>query len=1262
MSGRITSIAVYEADPVIWWAASASGGLLKTTNDGRSFEHQFDREATVSIGDVQVFQQDPNILWVGTGEANPRNSASWGNGVYRSDDGGKTWTHLGLEKTAHTGRIALHPSDPNVAYVGALGRLWGPNEDRGLYKTVDGGKTWEKVLYIDEFTGIVDVQMSPADPEVLIVATYQRQRDAFDGNDPATRHGAGSGLYMTRDGGATFQKLSQGLPSNLMGRIGISWYRQDPNYVYAIVETEKTGAEPENAAFAGLRGEDAEVGARLVDVTDEGPAANAGLKTGDIIVQVDGKTITSYAELLAEFRRHVAEDKVTLQVSRDRELLDIELTLGSRPQNEGEGQRRGPQSETRAGVRSPFDIGLGGQLENAVDQQGENGKDFGGVFQSADGGYSWTRINSLNPRPMYYSQIRVDPSDLNHIYVCGTSLYQSHNGGHKFTDDGHGNDVHVDHHALWVDPNDGRHMILGNDGGLYVTRDRMRNWDHLNHVVIGQFYHIGLSSDRDYRVFGGLQDNGSWGGPIRVNNNSGPVNSDWFRIGGGDGFVCLVDPEDPDQVYFESQNGGMGRLNLRTGERGFIRPRPPQGTTYRFNWKTPFLLSPHNPRIHYSAGNYVFRSVARGDGIRSISPEISRTDDGAGSAIAESVQQEGVIYVGTTDGWVWVSKDGGNTWFNVFENPDEMPAEQAQRGGGPRGAAGPGGRGPGGPGGPAGPGGGPGGRGGRGRGGFGNPEAMRQMIRSRDADGDGKVTAEEAGERMAGLIQRFDTNSDGALDSEEINRIGPPGQNAPNDPPASTESSGDEPAATEGEESTAAAEETTEETPATEPATQEGGEAAEEGSEEQTPEAGDPISGSWSGQFIGSEFPEERRRFTLILRRGEDGVITGSYESTGAVGRVTAGTFDGTSKQLTCTIETSASNISATATLDGDKLRGNLNVNEGSFVVEFEAQRTGDAPAPAAATETPATAGQKLSDLVPGPRWVSSLEASKFQNGRVYMTLDGHRSDDTEPYVFVSEDFGKSWRSIRANLPSAAGSCRVIREDRTRADLLYLGCEFSLWVSFDRGEKWHRLNSNLPTVAVHEIAQHTLSGDVVLGTHGRGIWVTDMTVLRQFTTDVFAEGAYLFRPADAVAWRSGTEAGSSGTRRFVGENPPRGAQIHYSLTREAASVSITISDIEGRKLVTLEGDNALGLHQVTWDLRREVRQRGRVGRGPTVAPGTYLVTLTVDDVELKQVVRVDSDPNYEDSAATEDLNEFFEQVNGTGEEEEGGDDDQDEDR
>ena len=662
MGGRITAVTVYEKDPSIWWAATASGGLLKTTNNGRTLEHQFDDQATVSIGDVQVAQSNPEIVWVGTGESNPRNSVSWGDGVYKSTDGGKTWKNMGLKRSFQTGAIAIHPENPDVVWVGALGRLWGPNEERGLFKTTDGGKNWKKVLFVDDKTGVIDVQLDPKNPDNLLIATYERKRDGFDGNDPVQRFGDGSGIHKSTDGGETFERITEGLPSCKMGRIGLDYFESDPNIVVAVVESEKIAKRPENSPFAGLRGENADVGARLTNITKNGPSDKAGLKEDDIVIAVEDTMVMSYNDFLGEIRKHQAGEKIKVVVSRERKQMEVEVELGKRPKSR------------RTSTRTEFSGTLGGQAANLQGQQGPNENDYGGIYLSEDGGSSWKRINSLNPRPMYYSNIQIDPVDRNNIYLCGTSLYKSKDGGETFTGDGGSDGIHVDHHALWIDKRDPRHMILGNDGGIHVTYDRMEHWDHLNHVAIGQFYHIGIDATMDYKVYGGLQDNGSWGAPSR-GTSGGTVNSDWIRVGGGDGFVTLADPNDPNEIYFESQNGGMGRINLDTGERGFIRPRPPKGTRYRFNWKTPFLLSPHNSKVHYSAGNHVFRSFDRGNDTKAISPDITNSSKGAGSAISESPVQPGLIYVGTTDGAVWKTEDGGNTWEPLAYDPKkEEPA------------------------------------------------------------------------------------------------------------------------------------------------------------------------------------------------------------------------------------------------------------------------------------------------------------------------------------------------------------------------------------------------------------------------------------------------------------------------------------------------------------------------------------------------------------------------------------------------------------
>jgi len=661
MGGRITDVAAHPSDSSTFWVGTAGGGLLKTVNAGVTYEHQFDDQNSCSIGAVTVAPSNPDVVWVGTGENNPRNSVSWGDGVYKSTDGGATWKHMGLAKSFQISRILVHPEDENLVYVAALGRLWGPSEERGLFRSRDGGETWERILYVDDRTGVIDLRMKPDDPRTLLAATYERERDIHDSNDPAKKWGPGSGLHRSTDGGDTWTAVTSGLPTVSKGRIGLDWYAKDASVVYAIVESERITQEPENAAYLGLRTEDAEVGARVVEVTEKSPAAEAGVQKSDLVLRLGEVTILGSEQLLDELKKEIAGNQVELELVRERKSVIVSVTLGKRPPPEGD-----PTDELGFPRPGPYSIGLGGQRENVQDEQGEAGHEFGGVYRSEDAGATWTRINSLNPRPMYYSEIRVDPSDASFVYVLGTSLYRSSDGGKTFTADGHDDSVHVDHHALWIDPRDGRHMVLGNDGGLYVTWDRMAHWDHHNHVAIGQFYDVGIDRRRDYRVFGGLQDNGSWGGPSVTRTGSGPTNADWIRVGGGDGFVCEVDANDHDLVYYESQGGGMGRRHLSTNEGGFIRPRGEQDIEYRFNWRTPFLLSHHNSRIHYSAGNYVFRSLDRGNSARRISPELTISERGSATALAESPSNPDVLFAGTDDGALWTTRDGGHTWIDLF--------------------------------------------------------------------------------------------------------------------------------------------------------------------------------------------------------------------------------------------------------------------------------------------------------------------------------------------------------------------------------------------------------------------------------------------------------------------------------------------------------------------------------------------------------------------------------------------------------------------
>jgi len=556
MGGRIDDVAVVEADPSTAYVATATAGLWKTTNHGTTFSPIFDGQPCQSIGAVAVSQTDPRIVWVGTGEANNRQSSSWGCGVFKSTDGGATWQHMGLSDTLHIARIAIHPTNPDIVYVAAVGHLWGPNEERGLYRTTDGGKTWRAVLHLNADTGCTDVALDPQHPSTVFAAMYQRRRApwGFVGGGPH------SGVFRSHDGGETWERLAKGLPQGDKGRIGLDVYRRDPRIVYAVVE------------------------------------------------------------------------------ARD-----------------------------------------------------------GGVFRSEDGGDTWVRMSATNPRPMYFSLIRVDPNDDKFVWLAGVSLLRSKDGGKTFGSE-QGARLHADIHAIWIDPRDSRHMLVGCDGGIQWSYDRGQTWDHVNIIALAQFYHVAHDMRIPYHVAGGLQDNGSWIGPSSLPGGRGPSNGDWASIGGGDGFYCAIDWSDPNTVYSESQNGAVRRVNLATGASKSITPMPPPGEPrYRWDWCTPFMLSPHNSRRILLGGNRLFISNDRGDTWRrtedlSTSPKLSEltimgikrgtgypfpdigSDYGQIVTLTESPLRQGTIYVGTDDGNLQISRDDGKTWKNVAKNVPGLPA------------------------------------------------------------------------------------------------------------------------------------------------------------------------------------------------------------------------------------------------------------------------------------------------------------------------------------------------------------------------------------------------------------------------------------------------------------------------------------------------------------------------------------------------------------------------------------------------------------
>lgn len=925
MGGRIDDIAVVESNPYIIYLGFATSGVWKTTNNGTTWEPIFDTYSTSSIGDIAVCQSDPNIVWVGTGEPNNRQSSTFGDGIYKSTDAGKTFTNVGLKETQTIARIVIDPKDPNTVYVAALGHLFAANRERGVFKTTDGGKTWSNAKFIDEDTGFTDIVIDPADNKTLYAASYQRRRTpwGFNGGGP------GSGIWKSIDAGKTWTRLEGGgLPTGTVGRIGLDVSRSNPRVVYAQIEV---------GASSGAGGGEGQPGG------PGGPGGPAG---------------------------------------------------GQRPEQGGPPQAANPQRS--------------------------------GVWRSDDKGKTWQLMSNNNNRPMYYSQIRVDPKNEQIVYTCGAPFHKSIDGGKTFqVVQGI---AHSDHHAVWINPNNGNHLIIGNDGGLDVSYDQAATWEFVNTIAAAQFYAVGVDMRKPYYVYGGLQDNGSWGGPSATRNPAGITNADWYRVGGGDGFYVQVDPTDHNTIYVESQNGNIQRLDLRTGRSVSIRPRaararqqprpgpdstpqqetpqpsgffggpptsnivpePPAGEQYRFNWNMPIHISPHNPRTIYVGANKLFKSVDRGEtwtgsadltkqmdrnklaimGVAGNAPMASKHDGTNNysniTTIAESPALPGVLWVGTDDGNIQLSRDGAATWTNVAKN------------------------------------------------------------------------------------------------------------------------------------------------------------------------------------------------------------IPG----------------------------------------------------------------------------------------VPENHLISRVEPSRFDAGTCYVTLDGHRNNDFKPYVFVTRDFGASWKSLAGNLPPV-GNVNVVREDPKNKNLLYLGTEFALYVSLNGGTEWKRFMTGLPTVRIDDILVHPRDNDLIVGTHGRGIFIIDdITALQQLTEKALEADAHLFEV------RAGTQLLQDvtlsryigGSKNFRAANPAPGTAISYLLkSAPSGDVKITISDVTGNVLRSLTGTKEVGLNRVQWNLRGDPPPRpqagpggvpgggggqggggggqgggggGRFGfgqQGPAMDPGVYLVKLSVGGKEYTTKVQVEAD-------------------------------------
>jgi photosystem II stability/assembly factor-like uncharacterized protein len=563
MSGRVTSIDVVEANPEIMYVGTASGGIWKSTSGGVKWDPIFEKELTASIGAVAIQQSNPSVIWAGTGEGNPRNSLNGGFGIYKSLDAGKTWKGMGLEKTRHIHRVLIDPTNPDIVYVGAIGSPWGEHKERGVYKTVDGGKSWKQILFTNNKSGAADLIMDPKNPNKIIASMWEHKRDPWFFKSG----GAGSGVYITHDGGDNWKQITEkeGFPKGELGRIGVAIAPSNPDIIYALVEAKKNA-----------------------------------------------------------------------------------------------------------------------------------------LYKSEDGGFKWKKINEkpgIGNRPFYYSEIYVDPQNENRLYTVFTYINVSQDGGKSFNElmpaYGVDNGVHPDHHAWWIDPNNGKFMIDGNDGGLNITKDGGKSWRFIGNIPVAQFYHINVDNEFPYNVYGGMQDNGSWRGPAYVWKDQGIRNSYWQELSFGDGFDVVPDKDDSRYGWSMSQQGSVVRYDHITGNNYSVKPTHTDANVQlRFNWNAAIQMDPFDNNTLYFGSQFVHKSTDKGLTWSVISPDLSTNDpeklkqaesggltmDATGAenhctilVIEPSILQKDILWAATDDGQVHLTKDGGTTWTNVAKNLKGLP-------------------------------------------------------------------------------------------------------------------------------------------------------------------------------------------------------------------------------------------------------------------------------------------------------------------------------------------------------------------------------------------------------------------------------------------------------------------------------------------------------------------------------------------------------------------------------------------------------------
>jgi photosystem II stability/assembly factor-like uncharacterized protein len=854
--GRIVDMDVNLQNTKEFYVGYASGGVFKTTNNGITFEPIFDFQDALGIGDFVLSQSNTNVLYVGTGEKNSSRSSYAGSGVYKTTNGGKTWAHLGLSNSQHISRIVLHPQDDNTVYVASLGALYSKNEDRGVYKSTDGGKNWKKTLYISDSVGIIDLVINPSNPRQLWASSWERSRKAshFKGNGP------GSAIYRSEDGGETWTKTVAGFPQGKqVGRIGLDVCLSKPNIIYAILDNQ--GEAPD--------------------------ATTTKAEPGKLKIE-EFKTMTQEALLQLDDKK-----------------LDEFLKDNNFPKKYNAALIK---KEIKGNKYKPIDIAnyFGADANANLFNQKIIGAE---VYRSDDAGSTWKKMNSYDLDGVfftygyYFAEMKVTPSNPDLLYIYGVPMLKSKDGGvtwHRLDTLQGVRDIHVDHHAVWVNPNDPAHVLLGNDGGLYQSYDEGANWIHINNMSVGQFYTVNVDMDTPYNVYGGLQDNGVLKGSSKSIPNQTPH---WDPIFGGDGMYVAPDPRNSKLVYTGFQFGNYFKLD--NGKTSRITPAHNIGESpFRWNWRTPLMLSKHNPDIVYMTSQFVHRSLNKGESFEIISPDLTKNLKQGNvpfstiASFAESPLKFGQLYAGTDDGNLWISRNAGGSWENI----------------------------------------------------------------------------------TAGLPENL---------------------------------------------------------------------------------------------------------------------------------------------------------------------------------------------------------------------WISSVHASTHEEGTVFVSLNGYRNDDFKTHLYASYDYGKSWKSLKSNLPESVTN--VIIQDPVNPDLLYCGLDNGTFVSLDKGTTWHFFNTML-NVASYDMIVHPRENDLIVGTHGRSIFVSDVKPLQQLKDGGVAKGIVAFS-TESIRHNS-----KWGEKNYPWDkaNMPS-VSVFYYVGKEVPFVSIEIYDEKNALVRKTTTTGTLGFNTFKWDVKVSPPLTTTKGKSKTAA-------------------------------------------------------------